>query len=102
MCFIAYAFKGQVPVFAGQMKIVSHWSCRTCTLTTIDAAPFCSVSCESVVFPGAIDPNQKRKMQIDLFSMIKVSQGSHTLEKYLNIQDCLEKSLKIKFTLKSS
>ena len=27
--FIAYAFKGQVHVFAGQVKIVSHSSCRT-------------------------------------------------------------------------
>ena len=31
-----------------------------------------------------------------------VSQGSHRLEKYLNIQDCLERSLKIKFALKST
>ena len=30
------------------------------------------------------------------------AQGSHRLEKYLNIQDCLEKSLKIKFALKST
>ena len=29
MFFIAYAFKGQVHVFAGQVKIVSHSSCRT-------------------------------------------------------------------------
>ena len=29
-------------------------------------------------------------------------QGLHRLEKYLNIQDCLEKSLKIKFSLKST
>ena len=29
-------------------------------------------------------------------------QGSHRLEKYLNIQDCLEKSLKITFSLKST
>ena len=29
-------------------------------------------------------------------------QGSHRLEKYLKIQDCLEKSLKIKFALKST
>ena len=29
-------------------------------------------------------------------------QGSHRLEKYLNIQGCLEKSLKIKFALKST
>ena len=28
--------------------------------------------------------------------------GSHRLEKYLNMQDCLEKSLKIKFALKST
>ena len=29
-------------------------------------------------------------------------QGSHRLEKYLNIQDCLEKSLKIKFVSEST
>ena len=29
-------------------------------------------------------------------------QGSHRFEKYLNIQECLEKSLKIKFALKST
>ena len=32
----------------------------------------------------------------------EVKQGSHRLEKYLNIQECLEKSLKIKFALKST
>ena len=32
----------------------------------------------------------------------KLEQGSHRLEKYLNIQDCLEKSLKMKFALKST
>ena len=32
---------------------------------------------------------------------LKVTQGSHRLEKCLNIQDCLEKSLTIKFALKS-
>ena len=31
-----------------------------------------------------------------------ITQGSHRLEKYLNIQNCLEKSLKIKFALKST
>ena len=30
------------------------------------------------------------------------AQGSHRLEKYLNILDCLEKSLKMKFILKST
>ena len=31
-----------------------------------------------------------------------LTQGSHRLDKYLNIQACLEKSLKIKFALKST
>ena len=34
--------------------------------------------------------------------MFFVPQGSHRLEKYLNVQDCLEKSLKIIFALKST
>ena len=29
MFFIAYAFKGQIHVFAGGVKIISHSSCRT-------------------------------------------------------------------------
>ena len=36
------------------------------------------------------------------FSMTMVTQGSHRLEKYLNIQYCLEKSLEIKFALKTT
>ena len=32
MFFIAYTFKGQVQVFAGRVKIVSHSSCRTSTI----------------------------------------------------------------------
>ena len=32
--------------------------------------------------------------------MFYLLQGLHRLEKYLNIQDCLEKSLKIKFAFK--
>ena len=33
---------------------------------------------------------------------LDVKQGLHRLEKYLNIQDCLEKTLKIEFALKST
>ena len=36
------------------------------------------------------------------FAKDNILQGSHRLEKYLNLQDCLEKSLKIKFALKST
>ena len=32
MFFIAYTSKGQVHVFAGRVKIVSHSSCRTSTI----------------------------------------------------------------------
>ena len=32
----------------------------------------------------------------------RLLQGLHRLEKYLNIHDCLEKSLKIKFALKKT
>ena len=37
----------------------------------------------------------------DVVSVL-VLQGSHRLEKYFNIQECLEKSLKIKFALKNT
>ena len=43
---------------------------------------------------GRKESNQTHK------SLLK--QGPHRLEKYLNIQDCLKKSLKIKFALKST
>ena len=36
------------------------------------------------------------------FKVSEYLQGSHRLEKYLNIQDSLEKSLKNKFALKST
>ena len=38
----------------------------------------------------------------NLLELFLYSQGSHRFEKYLNIQDCLEKSLKIKSALKST
>ena len=41
MLFIAYAFKGQVHVFAGQVKIVSHLSCRTSAVLII-FCPLCT------------------------------------------------------------
>ena len=44
----------------------------------------------------------RRQKSYNLMAAIIVVQGWHRLEKYLNIQDCLEKSLKIKFALKST
>ena len=38
----------------------------------------------------------------ELYRTVYILQGLNKLEKYLNIQDCLEKSLKIKFALKST
>ena len=39
--------------------------------------------CLLITFSNSLDPDQDQRL--------------HRLEKYLNIQDCLEKSLKIKF-----
>ena len=41
MFFIAYAFKGQVRVFAWQVKIVSHSPCRTSAILKY----FCPLTC---------------------------------------------------------
>ena len=41
LCFIGYAFIGQVHVFAGRVKIVSHSSCRTSAIFKY----FCPLSC---------------------------------------------------------
>ena len=48
-----------------------------------------------------IKPQTKQTKPFE-FNVLNIRQGSHRLEKYLNIQDCLEKSLKIKFALKST
>ena len=39
MLLIAYAFKGQVHVFEGLVKIVSHSSCRTSAIIEIFLSP---------------------------------------------------------------
>ena len=49
--------------------------------------------------PADLDPHYfQKKVQ----NLKQLCQGWHRLEKYLNIQDCLEKSLKIIFALKST
>ena len=53
----------------------------------------CVISAESRQFSL-----KKFRRQFNLLPL----QGSHRLEKYLNIQECLEKSLKIKLELKST
>ena len=50
-----------------------------------------------------VDPDQLASVKpADLVLQFSKHQGLHRLEKYLNIQDYLEKSLKIKFALKST
>ena len=46
MFFITYTFKGQVHVFAGQMKIVSHSSCRTSAILKY----FCRLAIEQASY----------------------------------------------------
>ena len=58
MFFIAYTFNGQVHVFAGQVKIVSHLSCRTsailkyfCPLTIFHSFQVLLVAMERALEP---------------------------------------------------
>ena len=54
-------------------------------------------------FPHFYNINEVMALSMDIVkALVFIEQGSHRLEKYLNIQDCLEKSLKIKFPLKST
>ena len=48
MLLIAYAFKGQVQVFAGRVKIVRHLSRRTCAISKY----FCPLIC-ALILVGA-------------------------------------------------
>ena len=61
-----------------------------------------NVSCKKYVRRPACASPQYDQHLCYLLSGKYNSQGLHRLEKYLNVQDCLEKSLKIKFTLKST
>ena len=65
MFFIADAFKGQVHVFAGQVNIVSHSSCRTsailkyfCPLPS-EISIYCDKLASQVHGDIASDSNQK-------------------------------------------
>ena len=73
-------------------------------------------SCKKNAINGRLPGNEIQKTNwevLQLLSVVKSAhlqsgacmfclQASHRLEKYLNIQECLEKSLKIKFALKST
>ena len=54
MFFIAYAFKGQVHVFAGRMNIVSHSSCRTSAILKY----FCPLIRETASNPPPLSMDQ--------------------------------------------
>ena len=60
------------------------------------------------IFTNSSDVDEQEMPHFGAFDVVLVftichnTQGSHRLEKYLNIQDCLEKSFKIKFALKST
>ena len=58
----------------------------------------------SVMLWTQIDQNvqQQHGYHISLATGQYIIQGSNKREKYLNIQNCLEKSLKIKFALQSN
>ena len=63
-------------------------------------APVLPVSRKRKSLEQEKDTEQEKKPVSNRVPIERLYQGSHRLEKYLNIQDCLEKSLKIKFVLK--
>ena len=73
-------------------------------LLEVRAYDCCVVFLFIASFPQSVHLASKHKYLHDLMTNLyqMLHQGSHRLEKYLNIQDCLEKSLEIKFALKST
>ena len=41
-------------------------------------------------------------VELEVLAFVMLNRGSHRLEKYLNLEGFLEKSMKIKFALKST
>ena len=41
-------------------------------------------------------------VELEVLAFVMLNQGPHRLEKYLNLEGFLEKSMKIKFALKST
>ena len=74
-----YGYQKQIAVSVGGVKITRH--------------PL-RLKNPKIIGPGC------EKTGLWDFRPAQIKQGSHRLEKYLNIQDCLEKFLKIKFALK--
>ena len=65
MVFIAYTFKGQVHVFAGLVKIVSHSFCRTsailkyfCPPITVNILNFIHKLPAKKAYTNSTDPDQ--------------------------------------------
>ena len=72
MLFIAYTFKGHMHVFARQVKIVSHSSCRTSVKCNIEI--FLSPAIEHTVKPvlGGHLKIDKIKVSMDNGSLMEV------------------------------
>ena len=66
-----------IPILIQFCSLVSNWSIASCT-----------VACHPT--------------KCDVITEVKLYQASHRLEKYLNLEDFLVKSLKIKYSLKST
>ena len=68
----------------------------------VDSLAVIGIMKKYLVLPFLENKSQKLATFIFLVVSKELTQGLHRHEKYLNLQDCLEKSFKIKFALKST
>ena len=72
------------------------------TLNLGETCPYYKQLYQDLLKSPKVQEFEKENRVSRVFLFYILLQGSHRLEKYLNIQDCLEKSLKIKCALKST
>ena len=94
MFSIAYAFKGQVHVFAGRAKIVSHSSCRTsailkyfCPLFGFSKEP--SQWTNSFEYPQHIFQFRNKKINFWLHKIFFVAEGLSFCSLFILMQKCV-------------
>ena len=86
MFIIAYAFTGQVHVFLGRVKIVSHSSCRTSAILKYFLPVFASISAVTVYLEGVYWPAIANLCQNDLSDDMEAHGLVEILRQFLRVK----------------